>query len=190
MRLSFTCTRCLTVFAAFRNGLATTVAKCPGCGALCADPSDRDAGMRVRREERAIILEPVRSVPSARYRCSDCAGEFTERAGGQVPVVCPACASGRCEQVSPGASGMGFGSSTPLTRAQRKRQRFVTRWHGNYETLRKHAEGLLEAMGPLELDEATRDEAKAFVNRLVTAAEEVKEAKIARYLERLSGHAV
>lgn len=190
MRMEFTCARCLTVFAAFRNGKATAVAKCPGCGALCRDPVDREAGMRVRQETGSLILEPAGSAPSARFRCTDCAGEFTARADGHAAVVCPACSSGRCAQVSPAASGIGWGSSRPLTRAERKRQRFVTRWHGNFETLRKHADALLEAMGPLEFDEAARAEARTFVDGIVAEAERVKEAKITRYLERLAGHVV
>jgi DNA-directed RNA polymerase subunit RPC12/RpoP len=190
VRLEFTCARCLTVFAAFRNGRAAAVAKCPGCGALCRDPVDRAGGMRVREVPGAIVLEPAGTAPSARFRCRDCTREFTARADGNVALVCPGCASGRAVQVSPAASGIGLGASRPLTRAERKRQRFVTRWHGNFETLRKHAEALLEAMGPLEFDEARRAEVRALVAALVTEAEGIKEAKIERYLARLTEHGV
>lgn len=190
MRLEFTCARCFTVFAAFRNGKATAVAKCPGCGGLCRDPVDREGGMRVRQEQGAIVLEPAGSVPSARFRCVDCTREFTARADGKVAIVCPGCGSGRSRQVSPAATGIGLGASRPLTRAERKRKRFVTRWHANFETLRKHGDALLEAMGPLEFDEERRAEAQALIETLVIEAEAIKEAKIERYLARLSEHGV
>lgn len=191
MRLRFTCTRCLTAFAAYRNGIAAVVAKCPGCGALCRDPVDPEAGLRVRKDAGAILLEPLNgSVPSARFRCLDCGREFPARPGGRAPVVCPGCDSGRCEQASPAAGGIGFGSTQPLTRSERKRQRFVTRWHGNFEALRKHADALLEAMGPLEFAGEKRDEVRAFLDRLVAEAEVVKERKVERYLERLAAREV
>jgi DNA-directed RNA polymerase subunit RPC12/RpoP len=190
VRLEFTCARCFTRFAAFRNGKVAAVAKCPGCGALCRDAVDRDGGMRVRQEPGALVLEPAGSAPSACFRCADCTREFSARADGKVAVVCPGCGSGRTAQVSPAALGIGLGASRPLTRAERKRQRFVTRWHGNFEALRKHAEALLEALGPLEFEEARRAEVRALVDALVTEAEEIKEAKIERYLARLAAHGV
>jgi hypothetical protein len=45
-------------------------------------------------------------------------------------------------------------------------------------------------MGPLEFDDARRAAVRALVEALVTEAEEIKEAKIERYLTRLAEHGV
>lgn len=190
MRLEFTCTRCLTTFAASRNGREAAVARCPGCGGLCRDPIDRQEGTRVRQEAGVLVIEPVGTVPIARFRCNDCGGELTARTDAPGAAVYPMCGSGRTTQVSPAATGIGLGTSQPLTRTERKRHRFITRWHGNYEALRQRGAAFVEAMGPLEFDEAAIAEVRELVARLVTEAERIKEGKIERYLERLSGHGV
>jgi DNA-directed RNA polymerase subunit RPC12/RpoP len=186
MRLEFSCTRCLTRFAAYRNGKEAIVAKCPGCGRLCQDPVDRDLGMRVRREESALILEPVpAAVPHGRFRCLDCGRESELPTGGPA-IVCPQCRSGRMEGIGPVVTAIGLGQSgaRPLTRAELKRQRFAHRWHANFETLRRHADGLKEAMVALEFPEGRRAEVEQLLAALVTEAEQVKEDKIERYLAR------
>lgn len=186
MRLEFSCTRCLTRFAAYRNGKEAIVAKCPGCGRLCQDPVDRDLGMRVRREENAVILEPApAAVPHGRFRCLDCGRESELRTDGPA-IVCPHCRSGRMEGTGPVVTAIGLGQSgaRPLTRAELKRQRFAHRWHGNFETLRQHADGLKEAMLALEFAEGRRAEVERLLDALVEEADHVKEAKIERYLAR------
>ena len=186
MRLEFSCTRCLTRFAAYRNGKEAIVAKCPGCGKLCQDPVDRNLGMRVRREENALIMEPVpAAMPHGRFRCLDCGRESELPTGGPA-IVCPQCRSGRMEGIGPVVTAIGLGQSgaRPLTRAEIKRQRFVHRWHANFETLRRHAEGLKEAMVALEVPEGRRTEVEQLLAALVAEAEQVKEDKIERYLAR------
>ena len=186
MQLELSCTRCLTRFTAFQGGKEAVVARCPGCGKLCEGAAEPAAGMRVRSAGNALIFEPTgAAVPHGRFRCLDCGREAEVRIDGTA-ALCPHCRSGRLEAVGPVVTAIGLGQSgiRPLTRAELKRQRFVHRWHANFETLRQKADGLREAMVALEFSPARQAEVGGILTALVAEAEAIKEAKIERYLAR------
>jgi len=186
VQLELSCTRCLTRFTAFQGGREALVAKCPGCGKLCEGAIDPAARMRVRSAGNALIFEPTgAAAPHGRFRCLDCGREAEVRVDGAA-ALCPHCRSGRLEATAPIVTAIGLGQSgvRALTRAELKRQRFIHRWHGNFETLRQKADGLREAMVALEFAADRQAEVDRLLSALVREAEAIKEAKIERYLAR------
>lgn len=185
--LKLRCKKCGSEFTLIRTD--KQVISCPSCSALLpvADATVHHA-TKVRVEGRAVILEPSTNL-TGKYRCTFCTKIFVFSTEKRDHPYCPFCDCTKVIPMTPLVRAVNTPDPKPMSRAEKRLNRFVRRNYRALVTAREYFGGIdnvVKRAGlPKEEEERLIKAANAMKDDILDTILRIKDAELERQMKEL-----